>query len=228
MKISGTLLMLSVLLGSGTANAATLTKLIDFQYAGKSLATGYTPAEIGVSLTTVDPAPIALGDGISLDVNGAVRTWSGTGDSGNPLDDDGWLAFGDSSGLTVANATFELTGLTPGSLVTMYGISAWDGAGRAGLISFGGGPIVDLNTSSNAAGASPIIPTDFALVASNVLVPGTGILSGSIYEDEADEGQFGGFVFEITTFEAPVPEPSSITLLGLGMGLILARRKRSK
>ena len=134
-------------------------------------------------------------------------------------------------GLFVAGGTtsaFTLSGLAVGSTVTLYAIDAWDQGGSAATITFGGQTVSTAGSNDNGWNGSPAAPgttpsvSDFTLIASSVVVGGTGTLSGLLSgaNGGAGEGQLGGFIIQITP--AAVPEPSTWAMLGAGGALLLA------
>lgn len=207
---------------------------IDFQHAGGLDTPGYIIADSGVDtlIHVVDPS-VDLGGGVSLDFTGEYLSWF-TNNAAEPLTTDGWAVLGDSSPapdnipFSVAIGTFTLSGLTPGDTVSMYALAAWDGPNRGPAIDFASTGIVDLSSASATPGASPLIPIDFATIATDVIVPASGSLSGALYETGAIEGQFGAFVFTVDSGLSTIPEPS-IAAAFLGLSTLLcsiARRRR--
>jgi hypothetical protein len=152
-----------------------------------------------------------------------------------PLIASGFYTFGNgNSGLDHA---FSLSGLNPGDVVSLYAVAAWDGNGRGAYVVFGnsGAGGVQAQTLGDP-GTAPTL-ANFTLIGTGTAGAG-GILQGTLngaagaYTTpdgtgvsfvDGQEGQVGAFVFDI----APVPEPSTFAMLGLG-GLVLCFLRRKK
>jgi hypothetical protein len=177
---------------------------LDFQHEDGVKTKDYKIVSSGAgTLKEFKPKPIALGSDCQLvfeltEAGTSVTTFDPGESASMPLVKDGWAFNGDSGEYSEDPiATFKLTGLRPRSRVTLYAITAWDGPGRAALISLERREVVDLAASNAKAGVEPIVPDDFVLVAKNVTVPQSGELIGRIYEDEADQAQLGGMIIEV-------------------------------
>lgn len=163
--------------------------------------------------TTLNPQPLTLvnptlNKNYTLQFNGTYGLWSGSANPAQPLTSDGWY-------YQINGNTFTLSGLLPGDTVSLWATLAWDGAGRAGRISFDGGPTNSLATGNIAAGTAPG-KTDMVLVASSVIATGSS-LSGQFVLPISGEGQFGGFILQVQS----IPEPSVMLLLLLGSAVTL-------
>jgi hypothetical protein len=166
-----------------------------------------------------------IGDGLTLAFTDPINNYA-LNFPNNRLVEDGLFTPENGS------ANFTISGLTPGSTVSLYAISSWNGTGRAGWVSFGGGSLVDTGSASNTDGQSvpeplpgnQVLISEMAPINLDVLVSGSGQLSGTVASNGRPEGQIGGFIVQVT---AAVPEPTS-AILGLagGMGLLLGRRRR--
>jgi len=143
-------------------------------------------ADTMVNVADVDGA----GHGFTFD---HVATYNN--DTLAPLNQSGFYNFGGAA----STHAFNLTGLIPGQLVSLYACSAWDGNGNGGYIVYG---------NSGAAGVKALnvgtINTTPALANLTLIgtatVDGTGKVGGSLYGSNAvvgsnGGGQVGGFVF---------------------------------
>jgi hypothetical protein len=209
---------------SGVGRAATY--LIDFGPSSGQPTSGYINAPTSpatVPFNTVTSPTYTLGGGVTLSLSG-VNNYS-LGNAANPLVTDGFFV---NSG--TGSSTYTITGLAPGSVVSVYGINAWDGNGSAAFASFNGGALVDLShtpeftSASGLPGTSPTL-SDFTLIGGNVVAVGTS-LSGVIDRTNGvitrGEGQIGGMAIVIS-----VPEPATATALGLAGCFVLIRRRRA-
>ena len=193
---------------------------IDLEPSNTTTPTSGYVSYIGAPINqTSDPAAQAVGSGVTLDFS-TVGTWSNSTPA-QPLTGDGFFVNAGTS-----PASFVLSGLAPGSTVTLYGIQGWN-TGSGGFVSFGTGTLVDLNLSNGSPGTTPTL-ADFTLVGS-ATVPAGGTLSGSLFNSNGvitrGEGQIGGLIIQISA----VPEPSSIALLFcggiVGAGALWLRRR---
>jgi hypothetical protein len=175
---------------------------------------------------TLENESFSIGGGLTLNLNNVDNYQLPP--TTNPLVAGGFF--------TSSTSTFSLTGLTPGSTVSLYAIGAWDGGGRAAYVSFGGSDPVD-STASDAGWntTSPglnVTLGDLQLITSDVLVDGTGTINGYISNTDGfapkAEGQVGGFAFVVNA-PTSVPEPSTYILLGFGgIGLFFVARRRQQ
>jgi MYXO-CTERM domain-containing protein len=145
-----------------------------------------------------------------------------------PYDPANWTIFDNADGSAVFGGTSTLT-ITTGDNLVGGDTTATILAAAGGTWSF------DWAYSSNDSGdfdqAGYILNGVFNQLAQNDM-PGSG--SVSIGVNAGDEigfygttldGAFGPGVLEISNFDAPVPTPGAMALLGLG-GLALTRRRR--
>jgi hypothetical protein len=208
---------------AGVGHAAVY--LVDFGPSSGPTTSGFinaptTPASI--PFNTVTSPTYTLGSGVTLSLAG-VNNYD-LGNTANPLVTDGFFV-----NTGTGTSTYTIAGLSPGSVVSVYGINAWDGGGRAAFASFNGGSFVDLahtpdfTSGSGLPGTSPTL-SDFTLVASNVLAVGTslsGVISWTDGVTTRVEGQIGGMAIVVS-----VPEPASISTVGLIASATLIRRRR--
>lgn len=181
--------------------------------------TNYKPT----NFNALEAETFSIGNGLTLSFD-LINNYTTTNTTINPLTAGGLFA---PIGVT---SNFQLSGLTPGSTVTLYAIGAWDGPGRAAFVSFAGSGLVD--TAGNPpAGDQPAIPgfnpttADFKLINMDALVGGSGILFGTVDSGGRIEGQLGGFIISVNA----VPEPSTWAMLVAGAGtmlVVVARRRK--
>lgn len=212
-----------------SSKAALLSFYLDFDTTdgNNQLTAGYQSLAFGASLNTTAATSFNIGSGVTLSFTN-IGCYN-TGNATQPLTTDGFYNTGNG-----VNSTFTLSGLTPGSTVTLYATDAWDGAGRAAYVSLGGGAYADTATGNQNPGSSTN-SNDFTLVAQDVAAP-TGTLTGMFgptngTDSRGAEAQIGAFIIQVNT-PASVPEPSSIALSALGLtGLaswVLRRRRRGQ
>lgn len=200
-----------------SAHAQVLTFNLDFG-SDPNTAVDFTKL-VPANFNTLEAESWTLAPGITLSFD-SINNYT-IGSATNPVIADGLF--------TSLSSTFVLSGLTPGSTVTLYAIDAWDGTARAAAVSFGGGALVSTGTAPNdgAGGSTPglnVGPENMVLIASNVVVGGDGSLSGLVTSNGFQEGQLGGFIIQVTA----VPEPSTWLLLGFGAAVVLVLRVRRR
>jgi hypothetical protein len=218
-------------LTASSSRADTLLQL-DFTHSGGPVTAGYTGVNGNFLANT--PTTGATVGAYTFSIDNVASYDNGSGAT-EPLTASGFFTFGNgNSGLDHA---FSLSGLNPGDVVTLYAVAAWDGNGRGGYVVFG-------NSGANGVQAQTIPDPGTAPTLANYTVIGTGTAGGSgilqgtlngaagAYTTangtgtsfvDGQEGQVGAFVFDI----APVPEPSTFAMLGLG-GVMLCFLRRKK
>ena len=165
--------------GSGVPTPAGFNRL---NWSGANMSFANEPSVAGSSYTVV-----------FTNISG---TWS---PGGTTIDKDG---FYENAGQT---AGFAVSGLTPGSLVTLYACWAWDGAGNAATISFDG------SATTLTVGSGITQPSSTTLQnMGTAVVDGSGTVSGT-WTGGTHQGQVGGMIFGI---QAPVGH--SLTVLPPG------------
>jgi hypothetical protein len=131
-----------------------------------------------------------------LSVGGSTYTVSFTNVSGSykgggtTIDSDGYYC---NAGTT---NSFYVSGLVPGSQVTLYACWAWDGANNAAIISYGGAA----NLLNVGSGITQPSPTTF-MNCGTAVADGTGAVSGNWTGQTGHQGQIGGMIFGV---QAPV------------------------
>ena len=124
-------------------------------------------------------------------------TWTG---GGSTIDADGFYC---NAGVT---SGFSVSGLTPGSLVTLYACWAWDGAAHAAIITYAGETnLLDVGSDITAPSTTTFENLGTAVVDS------TGVVHGTWTGQAGNQGQIGGMIFSI---QAPVGH--SLTVLPSG------------
>ena len=116
----------------------------------------------------------------------------------------------DSSGFYCNAGTtnsFYVSGLVPGSQVTLYACWAWDGANNAAIIYYGGAS----NLLNVGTGITQPSTTTF-MNCGTAVADGTGMVSGNWTGQTGHQGQIGGMIFAI---QAPVGH--TITILPSGV-----------
>ena len=218
-------------LTASSSRADTLLQL-DFTHSGGPVTAGYTGVNGNFLANT--PTTGATVGAYTFSIDNVASYDNGSGAT-EPLTASGFFTFGNgNSGLDHA---FSLSGLNSGDVVTLYAVAAWDGNGRGGYVVFG-------NSGANGVQAQTIPDPGTAPTLANYTVIGTGTAGGSgilqgtlngaagAYTTangtgtsfvDGQEGQVGAFVFDI----APVPEPSTFAMLGLG-GVMLCFLRRKK
>ena len=224
----------ATVLTAASSQADTFVQL-DFTHAGGPVTAGFT----GVNGNFLSDTPItgATVGAYTFSVD-HVAVYDNGGGATEPLTASGFYTFGNgNSGL---DHSFSLSGLTLGDVVTLYAVAAWDGNGRGGYVVFG-------NSGANGVQAQTLGDPGTAPGLANFTLIGTGtagaggILQGTLngaagaYTTtdgsgtnfvDGQEGQVGGFVFDIAP--AAVPEPSTIAMFGMsGLVLYFLRRKKA-
>ena len=120
---------------------------------------------------------------------------------GTTIDSSGFYC---NSGVTNG---FSVTGLVPGSQVTLYACWAWDGANNAAIITWAGATNL-LNVGSGITLPSPSTFMNCGIEVAD----GTGTVSGTWTGKSGHQGQIGGMIFGI---QAPVGH--TITILPAGI-----------
>jgi hypothetical protein len=121
--------------------------------------------------------------------------------SGTTIDTDGFYC---NAGTTNG---FYVSGLVPGSQVTLYACWAWDGANNAAIIYYGGAS----NLLNVGTGITLPSPTTF-MNCGTAVADGAGFVRGTWTGQTGHQGQIGGMIFGI---QAPVGH--TITILPSGV-----------
>ncbi len=208
---------------------------LDFTHSGGSLASGYT--EVDGNVLAITPTATATVDGLTFTIDNV-----GVFDAGlatEPLTTSGFYTFG--NGNSGNDHNFTLSGLTAGETVTLYAVSAWDGNGRGGFVTFGSSGAAGVQAQTlGDPGTAPTLANftqiGTATVGTSGILTGTLNGAGGVYSTsngtgtldvDNQEGQVGAFVFDIQA--AAVPEPSTYALImGGGIALFALRRKFAK
>ncbi len=196
------------------AFAGTSTYKLDFGTATSPLAEGFQVGEAVSLKETCDPAFVVAdekGDHpIEIAFKGAVGGFS-LGDESRPLTTDGIYTFKNQpeEGMEASNSNdpinieFVINALPVGSLVTLYGMNAWNGEGRSAFLSLGDSGMVDLAPSTEPKPAATNFDS-FVLVAAQQKVGADGKLLGVFSNSDGSkpraEGQWGGLILIV---EAP-------------------------
>src|ERR1039458_8107735 len=158
---------------------------------------GFTLVQGGGSLSAVANYnyPDVAGSIYSLSISNV--SMYNTGNTNEPLTTDGFYK----SAANNFPATFALSGLQPTLKVTLYAIYAWNGAGQAGNVFFGGTNAQIVNNGD--PGTTPSL-TNFTRIGAT-LVGSSGVVSGSwqgpiTTSGTNTEGQVGGLVASFYTF----------------------------
>ena len=189
-----------------TAFAGTSTYKLDFGTPTSPVAEGFQAGEVPSLQEEVDPV-FSVTDAkganpIAISFKGSVGGFS-LGDEGKPLTTDGIYTFKKKNDEAAAatedptNIDFVIGGLPAGSLVTLYGMNAWNGAGRAAFLSLGDSGMVDLAESTEPPAGSAS-PDTFVLVAAKQKAGADGKLAGVFSNSDGSkpraEGQWGGLI----------------------------------
>jgi len=190
------------------AFAGTSTYKLDFGTPTSPVAEGFQAGEVASLQETPDPVFSVTDEKganpIEISFKGSIGGFS-LGDESKPLTTDGIYTFKKKAeeGADAAapdepiNIDFVISGLPAGSLVTLYGMSAWNGDGRAAFLSLGGSGMVDLAGSKEPAHGSAS-PDTFVLVATKLKVEAGGKLVGVFSNSDGSqpraEGQWGGLI----------------------------------
>jgi hypothetical protein len=172
---------------------------------------GFTLVQGGGSLSAVANYnyPNVAGSIYSLSISNV--SMYNTGNTNEPLTTDGFYK----SAANNFPATFALSGLQPTLKVTLYAIYAWNGAGQAGNVFFGGTNAQIVNNGD--PGTTPSL-TNFTRIGAT-LVGSSGVVSGSWQGPISGtgtntEGQVGGLVFLVGTNTPPVASPIAMSAIG--------------
>ena len=194
-----------------TAFAGTSTYKLDFGTPTSPVAEGFQAGEAPLLQETVDPS-FSITDEkgahpVEISFKGAVGAFSlGTlesrnGDPDKPLTTDYLYTF-ENKPDDATNVQFTISGLPPGSLVTLYAIGAFNGDGRAGFVSLGNSDLVDIKGGIEPAAKSKSFES-FTLVAEKVKVGADGKLGGIFSNSDGSkpraEGQLAGIVLVVET-----------------------------
>jgi hypothetical protein len=152
----------------------------------------YSGANMTFSEPSVGGTPYSV---VFTNVSGTYQS------GGTTIDRDGFYC---NSGVTNG---FYVTGLVPGSQVTLYACWAWDGANNAAVITWTGAT----NLLNVGTGITLPSPTTFMNCGIEV-ADGTGRVSGTWTGQSGHQGQIGGMIFGI---QAPVAH--NITILPAGV-----------
>lgn len=214
--------------GRGDKDAAAAT-LADFQ--------AYTDAALDNSAVVVDAlaaGPNGGNNGAWLNINGMVVdgytiTTSTTGTSDPAGSGNGW-----NSGNPWTDLDPILEGYafgTAGNTITISGLAASTSAGDTIVLSawgIGDTPVQESEFTGTYGAASSTGTADFGTSALDA-TPGLFFtftadgVTDSIDLDIAGSGILNGFALSVT----PVPEPSSVALIGLGTLAMLGRRRKA-
>jgi hypothetical protein len=172
---------------------------------------GFTLVQGGGSLSAVANYnyPDVAGSIYSLSISNV--SMYNTGNTNEPLTTDGFYK----SAANNFPATFTLSGLQPTLKVTLYAIYAWNGAGQAGNVFFGGTHAQIVNNGD--PGTTPSL-TNFTRIGAT-LVGSSGVVSGYWQGPISGtgtntEGQVGGLVFLVGTNTPPVASPIAMSAIG--------------
>ncbi len=194
-----------------SAFAGSSTYKLDFGTANSPVAEGFQVGEAASLQETCDPVfPVTDDRGanpIEIGFKGGVGGFS-LGDEGKPLTTDGIYTFkkapeADAPATDEAiNIPFVISGLPPGSLVTLYGVNAWNAEGRAAYVSLGDSGLVDLAPSTEPKFGASALDT-FVLIAAKQKAGADGKLAGVFSNSDGSapraEGQWGGLVLIVET-----------------------------
>lgn len=184
--------------------AGTSTYKLDFGTATSPVAEGFQAGEAPSLQSTCDPcfdvADEKGANAVTISFKGAIGGYS-LGDASKPLTTDGIYTF-DNKPDEPTNIEFSVSCLPVGSLVTFYGVSAWNADGRAACLSFGDSGMVDL-AGSTEPGAGTTSFDAFVLVAARQKVGTDGRLNGIFSNSDGSksraEGQWGGLILVVET-----------------------------
>ena len=173
---------------------------------------GFTLVQGGGSLSAVANYnyPNVAGSIYSLSISNV--SMYNTGNTNEPLTTDGFYK----SAANNFPATFTLSGLQPTLKVTLYAIYAWNGAGQAGNVFFGGTNTQIANTVDPGNNVPSL--TNFTRIGAT-LVGSSGVVSGYwqgpiTTSGTNTEGQVGGLVFLVGTNTPPVASPIAMSAIG--------------
>ena len=191
-----------------SAFAGTSTYKLDLGTPTSPVAEGFQAGEVASLQEVPDPVFSVTDEKganpIEVSFKGSIGGFS-LGDESKPLTTDGIYTFKKKAGEGAdpaasdepINIDFVIGGLPPGSLVTFYGMSAWNGDGRAAFLSLGGSGMVDLAGSKEPPpGAAS--PDKFVLVVEKQKVGADGKLPGVFSNSDGSkpraEGQWGALI----------------------------------
>ena len=194
-----------------SAFAGSSTYKLDFGTANSPVAEGFQAGEAVSLQETSDPVfPVTDekgGNPLEIRFQGAVGGFS-LGDESKPLTTDGIYTFKKAPEADAPateetiNIPFAISGLPPGSLVTLYGLNAWNAEGRAAYVSLGDSGLVDLAASTEPKPGAAGLDT-FVLIAAKQKAGADGKLTGVFSNSDGSapraEGQWGGLILVVET-----------------------------
>lgn len=196
---------------AASAFAGTLTYKLDFGTPTSPVAEGFQAGEVPLLQETIDPSFSVTDEKgahpIEISFKGAVGAFSLVtaenphGNPEKPLTTDYLYTFQNKPD-EPSNVGFTISGLPPGSLVTLYGMCAWNGDGRAGFLSLGNSDMVDLKGGTEPVAKSTSFDS-FVQVASKLKLGADGKLEGVFSNSDGSkprpEGQLAGIVLVVET-----------------------------
>jgi hypothetical protein len=167
---------------------------------GKVVPAGFNRLDWSSATTMTFSEPSLGGTTYSINFTNVSSHYSSSGIT--TIDGDGYLC---NAGVT---SGFNLSGLVPGSQVTLYACWAWDGAAHAAVVTYAGAT----NALNVGTGITLPSPTTFMNLGTAV-ADGSGYVHGTWTSKAGVQGQIGGMIFGI---QAPVGHtitiiPSSVT-----------------
>ena len=202
---------LFLLLSAASAFAGTSIYKLDFGTATSPVAEGFQAGEVALLQETIDPT-FGITDEkgahpIDISFKGAVGAFTlgnaenPNGDPANPLTTDYIYTFQNNPD-EPTNVGFTISGLPPGSLVTLYAIGALNGEGRAGFLSLGNSGLVDIQGGTEPEAISKSFGS-FTQIAAKLKVGADGKLGGIFSNSDGakprPEGQLAGLVLIVET-----------------------------
>ena len=195
-------------IADGITNTATRTVNVvvsDYLNLDLANANNAVPTPVGFNRLNYSTANMTFSEpsigGTTYTVNftNVGGTWNG---GGGTIDQDGYFCNGG------ATDGFSVSGLTPGSLVTLYACWAWDQGGNAAVITYGG------SSTTLTVGTGIAVPSSTTLQnVGTAVADGSGVVRGTwTGKTTGNQGQIGGMIFGI---QAPVAH--NITILPTGV-----------
>jgi hypothetical protein len=202
---------LFLLASAASALAGTSTYKLDFGTPTSPVAEGFQAGEVPLLQEMIDPSFSVTDEKgahpIEISFKGAVGAFSLVtaenphGNPEKPLTTDYLYTFQNKPD-EPTNIGFTITGLPPGSLVTLYGMCAWNGDERAGFLSLGNSDMVDLKGGAEPQAKSTSFDS-FVQVASRLKAGADGKLEGVFSNSDGSkprpEGQLAGIVLVVET-----------------------------